>query len=124
MGEYEEILRRGFALNWSIIDDCGRCERSGGRCGFNTTTFRFRCFCLDGPSSSCRPRRIVPGRSKLKLVVAAGASASAEINLGFLVLKVYFFYIDLDYGQHSNSQATMTSSLRVAPLVFCEPSNQ
>ncbi|CAI9779102.1 unnamed protein product [Fraxinus pennsylvanica] len=56
MGEYEEILRRGFALNWSVAGDCGRCERSGGRCGFNTTTFRFRCFCRDGPRWSCRPR--------------------------------------------------------------------
>ncbi|CAI9779103.1 unnamed protein product [Fraxinus pennsylvanica] len=56
MGEYEEILRRGFALNWSVEGDCRRCERSGGRCGFNSTTFRFRCFCRDGPGWSCRPR--------------------------------------------------------------------
>ncbi|CAA2980251.1 LEAF RUST 10 DISEASE-RESISTANCE LOCUS RECEPTOR-LIKE PROTEIN KINASE-like [Olea europaea subsp. europaea] len=49
VGEYEEILRRGFELNYSSPSDCSTCERDGGRCGYNATTYSFRCFCPDGP---------------------------------------------------------------------------
>ncbi|KAL2235029.1 UNVERIFIED_CONTAM: LEAF RUST 10 DISEASE-RESISTANCE LOCUS RECEPTOR-LIKE PROTEIN KINASE-like 1.1 [Sesamum indicum] len=55
MVNLREVLRRGFALNW-IASDCNTCEDSGGRCGFNATTFHFRCFCPDRPHSrSCKP---------------------------------------------------------------------
>ncbi|KAL7090962.1 hypothetical protein ACP275_12G075700 [Erythranthe tilingii] len=50
-----EILRKGFLMNW-IASDCNTCEDSGGRCGFNSSTFHFRCFCSDRPHSrSCKP---------------------------------------------------------------------
>ncbi|PIN14987.1 Serine/threonine protein kinase [Handroanthus impetiginosus] len=51
----EEVLRRGFVLNWST-SDCSTCENSGGRCGFNETTYHFKCFCPDRPRSrTCVP---------------------------------------------------------------------
>lgn len=28
---YEEIMERGFTINWLVVD-CGQCERSGGKC--------------------------------------------------------------------------------------------
>ncbi|EYU40780.1 hypothetical protein MIMGU_mgv1a005995mg [Erythranthe guttata] len=50
-----EILRKGFLMNW-IASDCTTCEDSGGHCGFNSSTFHFRCFCPDMPHSrSCKP---------------------------------------------------------------------
>ncbi|KAK6132036.1 hypothetical protein DH2020_034217 [Rehmannia glutinosa] len=50
-----EVLRRGFLLNWTA-SDCGVCENSGGRCGFNESNYHFRCFCPDRPHSrSCKP---------------------------------------------------------------------
>ncbi|KAL3510751.1 hypothetical protein ACH5RR_030152, partial [Cinchona calisaya] len=44
-------LRRGFIFKWTA-SDCIRCERSGGRCGFNSSSYRFSCFCPDRPHSS------------------------------------------------------------------------
>ncbi|XP_047940858.1 LEAF RUST 10 DISEASE-RESISTANCE LOCUS RECEPTOR-LIKE PROTEIN KINASE-like 1.2 isoform X2 [Salvia hispanica] len=49
------VLRRGFVMNWTA-SDCSECQESGGRCGFNQTSFHFRCFCPDRPHSrSCKP---------------------------------------------------------------------
>ncbi|KAI3811941.1 hypothetical protein L1987_16639 [Smallanthus sonchifolius] len=53
-GNYEEVMRREFTVQWRAAD-CGVCEWSGGRCGFNMTAFQFRCFCHDRPRKvSCR----------------------------------------------------------------------
>ncbi|KAF8369535.1 hypothetical protein HHK36_032444 [Tetracentron sinense] len=46
--DYIEFLRRGFLLTWKA-PICNVCEESGGRCGFNTTTYNFACFCPDRP---------------------------------------------------------------------------
>ncbi|CAJ2630682.1 unnamed protein product [Trifolium pratense] len=45
-GEIEESLRNGFLLNW-IAADCRECYDSGGRCGFNSSIYSFRCYCTD-----------------------------------------------------------------------------
>ncbi|KAL2500301.1 putative serine/threonine-protein kinase [Forsythia ovata] len=58
-GNYMDILRRGFVLNWTAID-CSICAESGGRCGFNESILHFKCFCPDRPhSSSCKPGKII-----------------------------------------------------------------
>ncbi|CAA2975955.1 Hypothetical predicted protein [Olea europaea subsp. europaea] len=70
VGEYEEILRRGFELNYWSSSDCSICESDGSRCGFNTTTSKFRCFCPDGPRfQSCGPRRADAGVSPVSIVL-------------------------------------------------------
>ncbi|CAA2965296.1 Hypothetical predicted protein [Olea europaea subsp. europaea] len=77
VGEYEEILRRGFELNYRSSSCCSICESNGGRCGFNDTISKFRCFCPEGPDSqSCR--RADAGRSKLKLILIAGNSSKFQ----------------------------------------------
>jgi len=42
------LLERGFVLNWTA-SDCSICEESGGKCGFDTATYHFQCFCPDRP---------------------------------------------------------------------------
>ncbi|KAK4477533.1 hypothetical protein RD792_016762 [Penstemon davidsonii] len=42
-------LRRGIVLSYTSGRDCGVCEISGGKCGFDADSFSFRCFCHDGP---------------------------------------------------------------------------
>ncbi|PIN26096.1 hypothetical protein CDL12_01165 [Handroanthus impetiginosus] len=59
----EEVLRRGFVLNWST-SDCSACENSGGRCGFDGTAYHFKCFCPDRPHSNC----CVPGKLFLLVI--------------------------------------------------------
>ncbi|KAJ6431808.1 hypothetical protein OIU84_019144 [Salix udensis] len=49
-----KMLERGFVLNW-VASDCSECDESGGRCGFNYTTYQFKCFCPDRPHArSCK----------------------------------------------------------------------
>ncbi|KAK4484216.1 hypothetical protein RD792_011438 [Penstemon davidsonii] len=77
---FVEVLRRGFMMNW-IASDCHTCEESGGRCGFNETTYHFRCFCPDRPHSrSCKPEK---GRRTLKL--AAGAAGGGLFLLCLVI---------------------------------------
>ncbi|KAI7745308.1 hypothetical protein M8C21_003906 [Ambrosia artemisiifolia] len=47
-GNYIKVVEKGFVLTWKAAD-CGVCEESGGRCGFNVSTYSFRCFCADRP---------------------------------------------------------------------------
>ncbi|KAL1568414.1 LEAF RUST 10 DISEASE-RESISTANCE LOCUS RECEPTOR-LIKE PROTEIN KINASE-like 1.2 [Salvia divinorum] len=55
--EVVEVLRRGFVMKWRA-SECSTCERSGGRCGFNETTYLFRCFCPNRPRyRSCRSEK-------------------------------------------------------------------
>ncbi|KAJ0718073.1 putative wall-associated receptor kinase, galacturonan-binding domain-containing protein [Helianthus annuus] len=57
-GNYMEVVEKGFVMRWHAAD-CGVCERSGGRCGFNRTVFQFRCLCPDRPHMvSCKPGKI------------------------------------------------------------------
>ncbi|KAG6389924.1 hypothetical protein SASPL_151399 [Salvia splendens] len=50
------VLGRGFVMNWTAASDCSACQESGGRCGFDENSDRFRCFCRDRPhSTSCGP---------------------------------------------------------------------
>ncbi|KAM0872269.1 hypothetical protein ACQ4PT_038832 [Festuca glaucescens] len=49
-GGYAETLRRGFRVSWDRVGSgpCGRCEQSGGRCGYNGTGGFLGCLCADG----------------------------------------------------------------------------
>ncbi|KAK8625461.1 hypothetical protein V6N13_090333 [Hibiscus sabdariffa] len=55
MENVEDVVNRGFVLNW-IASDCSVCEGTGGKCGFDYTSYHFNCFCPDRPHSArCRP---------------------------------------------------------------------
>jgi hypothetical protein len=57
-GEIEESLRNGFVLIW-IAADCSECYKSGGRCGFDSHIYSFRCYCTDRAHAA----KCVPGLS-------------------------------------------------------------
>lgn len=46
--DIEEVLKRGFKLKW-LASDCSRCRNSGGKCGFDSESRHFLCFCPDRP---------------------------------------------------------------------------
>ncbi|KAK1566946.1 hypothetical protein Q3G72_006403 [Acer saccharum] len=55
-------LRGGFVMKWTA-SNCSPCEKSGGKCGFDNSTFHFMCFCPDRPHAwQCTGR---PGKSFL-----------------------------------------------------------
>ncbi|KAL3644671.1 hypothetical protein CASFOL_009851 [Castilleja foliolosa] len=77
LGNIKGVLRRGFVLNWKA-SLCGKCVRSGGRCGFNATTYHFRCFCRDSP----HPRTCIREKSRstsLILIIATAVSGCGVI---------------------------------------------
>ncbi|KAI3453056.1 hypothetical protein Pfo_009719 [Paulownia fortunei] len=81
MGNVIEDLRRGFVLNWKA-SDCSKCERSGGHCGFNLTTYNFSCFCPDRPHSrSCKP-----GKSWSTVILATVISGGGVLLLLCLLI--------------------------------------
>ena len=56
VSSFGRIMNKGFALAWSRTEDCTKCERSDGRCGFSNQNNEFFCFCSDGTISfdSCK----------------------------------------------------------------------
>ncbi|KAK2986779.1 hypothetical protein RJ640_011004 [Escallonia rubra] len=68
VAEMEAALAAGFELQWAANNTrCTQCSGSGGRCGYNTATLSFACYCSDQPyaltcnsTSSVRPCGRVP----------------------------------------------------------------
>ncbi|KAL8201132.1 hypothetical protein R6Q57_012471 [Mikania cordata] len=70
-GNYTEVAERGFLLRW-FSADCSDCERSGGKCGFNTPTYQFICFCPDRPH---RTTCIIGGKNNSAVKIAIGVGS-------------------------------------------------
>ncbi|XP_042034605.1 LEAF RUST 10 DISEASE-RESISTANCE LOCUS RECEPTOR-LIKE PROTEIN KINASE-like 2.1 [Salvia splendens] len=78
------VLGRGFVMNWTAASDCSACQESGGRCGFDENSDRFRCFCRDRPhSTSCGP-----GETILNMLLYIGGPIAA---LTFCLIVAYVF---------------------------------
>ncbi|KAF2322560.1 hypothetical protein GH714_018902 [Hevea brasiliensis] len=72
----ERMIERGFVLNWTASNR-SICESSGGKCGFNSSTYHFRCFCPDRPHGwDCQPDPPDAGKNMLglKLGLALGSA--------------------------------------------------
>ncbi|XP_051148588.1 LEAF RUST 10 DISEASE-RESISTANCE LOCUS RECEPTOR-LIKE PROTEIN KINASE-like 1.2 [Andrographis paniculata] len=81
--DLQSVLGGGFVMNW-MASDCSDCESSGGRCGFNETTFLFKCFCPDRPHSrSCKRRE-----TQFTLIVTTASVGCVVLLLVFLLISV------------------------------------
>ncbi|CAO2178705.1 unnamed protein product [Urochloa humidicola] len=88
-GSIGEVVRAGFQLMYNAHSkQCGRCERSGGWCGYrhNQTDaggMKFTCFCDNGPTADrC-------GKQNRTAVIAGGSVAGAVAVLA--AVAVVFF---------------------------------
>nr|XP_011464095.1 PREDICTED: probable receptor-like protein kinase At1g67000 isoform X2 [Fragaria vesca subsp. vesca] len=80
--DIEEVLKRGFKLKWSSASGCSRCEDSGGKCGFDSESRHFRCFCPDRPHLvSCKGDAL-----GLKLGLGLGLGAAGLVILVIVVV--------------------------------------
>ncbi|KAI9170116.1 hypothetical protein LWI28_022832 [Acer negundo] len=75
-------LRGGFVMKWTA-SNCSVCEQSGGKCGFDNSTFHFKCFCPDRPHAWNCTGRPGSGRSRSTIKVAVAATAS---GVGILII--------------------------------------
>ncbi|KAK7407520.1 hypothetical protein VNO78_09473 [Psophocarpus tetragonolobus] len=79
----QEALRRGFMVTWTV-SDCNKCINSGGKCGFDTDIFSFRCYCPhDTHARKCS--QVEP--SHLILLISAFAIA----GFGVSIIAIYCF---------------------------------
>ncbi|TXG57358.1 hypothetical protein EZV62_018671 [Acer yangbiense] len=63
-------LRGGFVMKWTA-SNCSACEKSGGKCGFDNSTFHFKCFCHDRPRAwSCSTANTGSGQGRSTIKVA------------------------------------------------------
>ncbi|KAK8582775.1 hypothetical protein V6N13_069543 [Hibiscus sabdariffa] len=87
MENIEDVVNGGFVLNW-IASDCSVCEGTGGKCGFDYSSYHFKCFCPDRPHSArCRPER-----NKLWLRLGLGIGICILIVLLISIYVVWGWY--------------------------------
>ncbi|KAK4842591.1 hypothetical protein QYF36_024363 [Acer negundo] len=79
-------LRGGFVMKWTA-SNCSVCEQSGGKCGFDNSTFHFKCFCPDRPHAWNCTGRPGSGRSRSTIKVAVAATASG-VGILIIILNV------------------------------------
>ncbi|KAH7571126.1 hypothetical protein JRO89_XS05G0256600 [Xanthoceras sorbifolium] len=89
-------LRRGFLMKWTA-SNCSVCQRSGGKCGFDTSTYHFKCFCPDRPhawhcsdpgeAAASLVQKFTPRDRKLPLKLGLG------IGIAMLLVVVLSIYI-------------------------------
>ncbi|KAL5553108.1 hypothetical protein UlMin_040509 [Ulmus minor] len=97
------VLERGFMLNWTT-SDCSLCQSSGGKCGFETETFHFKCFCPDRPNAArCDP---LNGNKNGKLKLGLGL-ASIVAGLGVLLVTYCCLRKKLSSKTHQNVEALL-----------------
>ncbi|KAL6973568.1 hypothetical protein U1Q18_027753 [Sarracenia purpurea var. burkii] len=60
---FDGAMKSGFLLDWRTVAGCGGCEASDGRCGYNSVTEEFLCFCADGTARTnrCKGTRFLFG---------------------------------------------------------------
>ncbi|KAM0892465.1 hypothetical protein ACQ4PT_025761 [Festuca glaucescens] len=100
-GGYAKALRDGFQVGWDRIGSgpCGRCEQSGGKCGYNSTGGFLGCLCADGAlaagsdgcgkiSGSAAP--LSGSKKKTGTVIAGGVAGAAGLLLVAAVIAVVF----------------------------------
>ncbi|KAL3510738.1 hypothetical protein ACH5RR_030139 [Cinchona calisaya] len=113
--DYERLLRRGFIFNWTA-SDCRKCEKSGGRCGFNSSSYHFSCFCRDRVHFVRCPKS---HRRNLVVIIAIGVSAPVlviMVVLLFLFKRKYSFnFWKEDQENHETVEAMLKNQEFLAP---------
>ncbi|XP_042032488.1 LEAF RUST 10 DISEASE-RESISTANCE LOCUS RECEPTOR-LIKE PROTEIN KINASE-like 2.4 [Salvia splendens] len=110
------VLRRGFVMNWTAASDCSACQESGGRCGFDESSYRFMCFCRDRPRSrSCGPRKKI----RYSIFFFIGGPMA---TLTSCVIAVYVFiqrkHAKAKQAQEKDIERFMKSNGNLAPVRY------
>ncbi|KAJ8550887.1 hypothetical protein K7X08_000257 [Anisodus acutangulus] len=99
----------GFVLNWENTTDCGKCEASDGRCGYNNSTHESLCFCKDGTVKFDYCNK---GRKRIGLKVSIGVGAAAFTAL---MAGVFFLIYRRKQNRHYAGSSLFTRSILSYP---------
>ncbi|CAJ2630670.1 unnamed protein product [Trifolium pratense] len=109
-GEIEESLRNGFLLNW-IASDCSECYNSGGRCGFDSSIYSFRCYCTDRVhAAKCDSARKGLSR-QAKLGIGLSIGIVGILLIALLLLVRYKRKHAISVGHFQSSYSISDSSI-------------
>ncbi|XP_050374246.1 LEAF RUST 10 DISEASE-RESISTANCE LOCUS RECEPTOR-LIKE PROTEIN KINASE-like 1.2 isoform X3 [Argentina anserina] len=103
-----EVLRRGFVMKW-IAANCGECESSGGKCGFDLNVHQFRCYCPD------RPHRVSCKEKNLKRKLGLGIVVGGPVFLGILGILVACFFLIRCYKKNLASSKGLSRNFSSQP---------
>ncbi|XP_015166972.1 probable serine/threonine-protein kinase At1g18390 isoform X2 [Solanum tuberosum] len=79
-------IGEGFVLDWQIAKECGKCEASEGRCGYDNSKHESLCFCNDGTIKfdTCESQR--RSRIGVKIGIGFGTAAFTALMAGVIFL--------------------------------------
>ncbi|XP_041007605.1 LEAF RUST 10 DISEASE-RESISTANCE LOCUS RECEPTOR-LIKE PROTEIN KINASE-like 1.4 isoform X1 [Juglans microcarpa x Juglans regia] len=86
----KEAIDAGFTVGWNANNSmCDRCDGSGGRCGFNTSTNAFACHCKTGSfPSTCDESDGKKNGVSLGVGIGIGGAGIVGILLGFWMFSI------------------------------------
>ncbi|XP_017217555.1 LEAF RUST 10 DISEASE-RESISTANCE LOCUS RECEPTOR-LIKE PROTEIN KINASE-like 1.2 isoform X2 [Daucus carota subsp. sativus] len=87
--DLKEVLKAGFRLKWDANDSiCNECARPGGRCGYNSSTSSFACYCSDRQCNLIDSGKHGKSTPKLSIVI----SVVGAVIAGAAITWLYFFW--------------------------------
>ncbi|XP_058087251.1 LEAF RUST 10 DISEASE-RESISTANCE LOCUS RECEPTOR-LIKE PROTEIN KINASE-like 1.2 isoform X2 [Magnolia sinica] len=113
-GNYSEILKTGFVLDYGSASNCNGCVESGGRCGFNDSMSQIMCLCRDRPQLAACPADNEKRRKIRKIIIGVGA------GVGGCILTCFLFFICHRYRQRRFA----TASKLLSRSFSSDPSSQ
>ncbi|KAJ8553452.1 hypothetical protein K7X08_024130 [Anisodus acutangulus] len=103
IGGFGGAMGGGFVLDWRSASQCGRCEESDGRCGFNNSTQSFLCYCQDG---TVKFDHCKGNKRDIEVKVAVGVSAAVFTAV---VACVIFFLCHRRQQKKSHADSSLIS---------------
>ncbi|KAM3197955.1 hypothetical protein ACQJBY_073200 [Aegilops geniculata] len=83
---YVSSMRQGFLLEWTaLLDECPKCEASGGQCSYANDGTGFSCNCDDG----LRPDECGSKKKAKKIILIGITSAAATILFACLYVLIW-----------------------------------
>ncbi|XP_016512979.2 LEAF RUST 10 DISEASE-RESISTANCE LOCUS RECEPTOR-LIKE PROTEIN KINASE-like 1.2 isoform X2 [Nicotiana tabacum] len=115
IGGFGGAMGEGFVLDWRSASECGKCEDSHGRCGFNNSTQDLLCFCKDGTVKfdHCKG-------NKRDIRVKAVVGASAVALTAFVACVIFFLYRRRQKKSDAGS-SLISSSILSYPSSITDP---
>ncbi|XP_055825780.1 LEAF RUST 10 DISEASE-RESISTANCE LOCUS RECEPTOR-LIKE PROTEIN KINASE-like 1.2 isoform X2 [Solanum dulcamara] len=84
---FGEAMGEGFVLDWRTALECGQCEESDGRCGYNNSTHNVLCYCRDG---TVKVKQCKGNKRDFRVKVAVGVVAAAFTAI--VACVIFFLY--------------------------------
>ncbi|XP_049394131.1 LEAF RUST 10 DISEASE-RESISTANCE LOCUS RECEPTOR-LIKE PROTEIN KINASE-like 2.1 isoform X4 [Solanum stenotomum] len=124
IGGFGAAMGEGFVLDWRSASECGQCEESDGRCGYNNSTQNLLCYCQDG---TVKFKHCEGSKRDNAVKIAVGISA-AGIGIVLICYMIYWFVFKKSSAtrlslpkqgrEHQNVETFLRQYGSLAPKVY------